>query len=131
MAARWRGPAVDVLLDERSTDTAENAAEALSFAHSLDVRDLIVVSSWWHIRARAYYRRSSGVNVRHTSCWRWDRPLRHLLHELRYLPRVRRSREAARWSSAQPTRAASSAASNSRTDARARRILPGVTKPVP
>lgn len=130
MATRWRGPAVEILLDERSTDTAENAAEAVSFAHTLGARDLIVVSSWWHIRARAYYRGISGVNVRHASCWRWERPLRHLLHELRYLPRVRRCREAAA-SSAQAARAASSAVSNSRTDARARRILRGVTKPTP
>ena len=96
MAACWRGPAIDVLLDERSTDSAENAAEALWWGRELGARELIVVSSWWHLRLPAYYLGAAGIAVSHARCWRWDRPARRLAHELRYLPRVRRSRAAAR-----------------------------------
>jgi uncharacterized SAM-binding protein YcdF (DUF218 family) len=95
MAALWRGPAIQILLDERSTDTAENAAEALWWARELGVPNLIVVSSWWHLRLPAYYRSAPGIKVSHARCWRWDQPLRRLRHELRYLPRVARSRKAA------------------------------------
>ena len=60
MAACWRGPVIDVLLDERSTDSAENAAEALRWARELGARELIVVSSWWHLRLPAYYLGAAG-----------------------------------------------------------------------
>jgi hypothetical protein len=90
MAGIWRGPPVAKLLDERSTDTAENAAEALSWARTLDVTELIVVSSGWHLRLPLYYlgRRFRGLNVRHARSWRCDRIAGHLWHELRHLPRA-------------------------------------------
>lgn len=96
MARLWHGPPVRALLDERSTDTAENADEALAWAHTLDVAELVVVSSCWHLRLFAYYRgrRFRDVKVRHVRSWRRHRVLAHLWHELRYLPRVARARHA-------------------------------------
>ena len=93
MAGIWRGPPVRMLLDERSTDTAENAAEALSWARTLDATELTVVSSWWHLRLRLYYagRPFRGLNVRQARSWRWDSASGHLSHELRYLPRACRA----------------------------------------
>lgn len=92
MAYLWRVPGVPVYLDERSTDSAENAWEALRWAGILGATELIVVSSWWHVRLMAFYRhrRFDSIRVRHVRTWRWRRVAGHLLHELRYLPRVRR-----------------------------------------
>jgi hypothetical protein len=92
MAALWHMPGVPVYLDERSTDSAENAWEALRWAGILEATELIVVSSWWHVRLLAFYRhrRFDSIAVRHARTWSFRRVRRHLLHELRYQPRVRR-----------------------------------------
>jgi uncharacterized SAM-binding protein YcdF (DUF218 family) len=90
MARIWHGPPLELQLDERSSDSAENAHEAATWARALGARELVVVSSWWHLRLRLYYRGPAlrGVAVRHVVAWRCDRIARHLWHELRYLPRV-------------------------------------------
>jgi hypothetical protein len=49
MARLWQGPPVRALLDEQSTDTAENAGEALARARMLDVAEPVVASSWCHL----------------------------------------------------------------------------------
>ncbi len=93
MAAIWRGPRIRALLDERSEDSEQNAQEALAWSHRLDARDLIVVSSWWHLRLRLYYAKRVGreIRVRHVSSRRCERILSHLAHELRYAPRALRA----------------------------------------
>lgn len=92
MAAVWRGPPVRALLDERSEDSAQNVQEALAWAHALGATELVVVSSWWHLRLRLYYARvHREIPVRHLSTRRCKRILAHLAHELRYGPRAMRS----------------------------------------
>jgi hypothetical protein len=94
MADLWSGPSVRLWLDEPSTDSAENSAAGLRWAHELGAAQLIVVSSWWHLRLFIYYRdaRALGIRVQHLGCKRMDGFAGHLLHELRYLPRALRHR---------------------------------------
>jgi hypothetical protein len=96
MAGIWQGPRVELLLNERSNDSAENAERAAVWAHALAVQNVIVVSSWWHVRLGLYYRGQAfrGVSVCRVRTRRCRRIARHLGHELRYLPRVRRTRSA-------------------------------------
>jgi uncharacterized SAM-binding protein YcdF (DUF218 family) len=96
MACAWRGPRVRLWLDQDSADSAENARQALRWTRTTGVTRLVVVSSWWHVRLRVYYRpfRALGVSVRHVGARRRDRVLRHLAHELRYMPRALMSRDA-------------------------------------
>jgi uncharacterized SAM-binding protein YcdF (DUF218 family) len=93
MADAWRGPAVRLWLDEHSTDTAENARRALTWMESIRTRNVLVVSSWWHLRLRLYYRpfKAMGFVVHHATTHGCDRVLSHLAHELRYLPRALRA----------------------------------------
>jgi len=73
MARAWKGLDVRMLLDERSEDTAQNADEAIVWAREIGTTELILVSSWWHVRMLVYYggRRFRGVTVRHAK----DAPL--------------------------------------------------------
>jgi len=92
MATAWRGPRIRAFLDERSTDSAENAQEAMSWAIGLGATDIAVVSSWWHLRLRLYYARvRRQLPVRHLSAPGRRQVLTHLAHELRYGPRAVRS----------------------------------------
>jgi hypothetical protein len=92
MAELWSGPAIRLWLDEASDDSAENATAAIRWAHQLGATELIVVSSWWHLRLPIYYRRArrEGIKVRFRGCRRMNGVASHLLHELRYLPRALR-----------------------------------------
>lgn len=92
MAARWPTGGPPVHLDERSGDSAENAWEASRWARKLGAKELVVVSSWWHVRLRVFYRHPCfiGLAVRHVNTRRMRRLCRHFLHELRYLPRALR-----------------------------------------
>lgn len=98
MAAAWNLRGVRVALDEESDDSAANAEAALSWAHAIGATQLVVVSSWWHLRLLIYYwsRQRGGLSVRYARTRRWDGVASHLLHELRYLPR------ALRWASHRP-----------------------------
>jgi hypothetical protein len=87
MAAIWRGPPVWALLDERSTDSAENADEALIWRDAVGASSLLIVSSWWHLRLALYYRapRFDGIPVGHVRTRRVGGTVAgHLGHELRY-----------------------------------------------
>jgi uncharacterized SAM-binding protein YcdF (DUF218 family) len=69
MRAAWRGPPTALVLDEQSGRTATNALAALALARSLpEVRELVVVTSSWHVRARLYFgalrRHGYGVHMR-------------------------------------------------------------------
>jgi uncharacterized SAM-binding protein YcdF (DUF218 family) len=88
MAATWRGPDLPLFLDERSSDTAENVREALAWIDVLGADELVVVSSWWHVRLRAYYAacRLRGIPVRYAWTRRCRRVASHLVHEVRYAP---------------------------------------------
>jgi uncharacterized SAM-binding protein YcdF (DUF218 family) len=90
MAAHWRGRTVRKLLDEHSRDTPGNVNEAIRWAQTLGCDSLVVVSSWWHLRLRLYYRRRCprDIAVRHARSWRCRRLVQRLANELRYLPRV-------------------------------------------
>lgn len=99
MKAAWRGPAKAVLLEERSTITAENAARCLPLVLAMPgIHRVTVVTSSWHVRARWFFRhyRVHGieVEVRHAPSppgeWR-----RHLLKEIRGLAAVPRQARAA------------------------------------
>jgi len=92
MADAWLEPRARIWLDEDSVDSAQNAQRALQWAEIIGATQLLVVSSWWHLRLPAYYRpfRSRGVAVRHARTRRLDRVVRHVAHELRYLPRALR-----------------------------------------
>jgi len=96
MAAIWQGPAIRAFLDERSADTAENAREARAWFDALEASELIVVSSWWHLRLRGYYggRAFRHVPIHHIRTRRCDHVVDHLVHELRYAPRMWRIRNA-------------------------------------
>ena len=95
MADEWQGPEIEVRLDERSEDTAQNAVEALAWARALRATRLIVVSSWWHLRLLLYYRgrRFGHLEVRYARTRRLHRIVRHLWHELRYAPAALRALE--------------------------------------
>jgi uncharacterized SAM-binding protein YcdF (DUF218 family) len=97
MESIWESPTVRTFLDEHSTDTAENAREAREWFDRLSASGLVVVSSWWHVRLRAYYAGSAfaGIAVRHVVTRRCDRVVARLAHELRYAPRAFRLRDAA------------------------------------
>jgi hypothetical protein len=109
MSRAWAGPPVFHWLDEISLDSAQNAQEAHRWARKLGVTRVIVVSSWWHIRLALYYRplRDGGIAVRHAPAWRCHGIVRHLAHELRYLPeailRLRAAKREARLNEAIPT----------------------------
>jgi uncharacterized SAM-binding protein YcdF (DUF218 family) len=92
MAAAWRGPRVRLWLDEDSADTAENAQRVLQWTRRIDATQLIVASSWWHVRLTVYYRPFGrlGIAVRQARTRRCDQLVHHLAHELRYLPRALR-----------------------------------------
>jgi uncharacterized SAM-binding protein YcdF (DUF218 family) len=94
MAMLWQGPRLRAYLDERSTDTAENVEQTLLWARKLGATDLLVVSSWWHLRLFGLYnrRRCCGVRVRHARAWRFDDVFGHLMRELRGLPMLWRRR---------------------------------------
>lgn len=88
----WKVPGRRIFLDEVSADSAENAIAAITWARRIGASELLVVSSWWHLRLPAYYR-SAGAGrpiVRYEPTRRCDRLPAHLLHELRYLPRALR-----------------------------------------
>ena len=74
MAAIWQGPAIQAFLDELSVDTAQNAREARAWFDVLAAGELIVVSSWWHLRLRGYYggRAFAHIRVRHARTRRCD-----------------------------------------------------------
>jgi DUF218 domain-containing protein len=85
MRAAWRGPPTALLLDEQSGRTATNALAALALARSLpEVRELVVVTSSWHLRARLYFaplrRHGYRVAVRTVPVGRAR--ARYLLYEL-------------------------------------------------
>lgn len=91
MADLWSGPAVRLWLDEMSTDSTENEA-SLRWAQELGASELIVVSSWWHLRLPLSCRgaRGLGIKVRWKSSKRMSGLSGHLRRELRYLPRALR-----------------------------------------
>jgi uncharacterized SAM-binding protein YcdF (DUF218 family) len=64
----WRGPEVELVLEESATTTAENAARTLPLLLERDVSEAIVVCAPAHfVRARWIFRRiygSHGVTVR-------------------------------------------------------------------
>jgi uncharacterized SAM-binding protein YcdF (DUF218 family) len=68
MRALWGGPAVELVLEETASTTAENAARTLPLLLERDVRDAIVVCTPLHLyRARWMFRRiygSRGIAVR-------------------------------------------------------------------
>lgn len=90
MAQAWRGQRVRLWLDETSTDSAENAVQALRWTQLARKRELLVVSSWWHLRLALYYRpfRAQGVVVHHLKARRTTGAWAHIAHELRHLPRA-------------------------------------------
>jgi len=94
MAELWKGPPLPIYLDERSRDTAENVEQTLLWARQLGASELLVVSSWWHLRLFAYYSgsRIGGLTVRHARSWRWDGVVGHLWRELRGVPDLWRQR---------------------------------------
>jgi uncharacterized SAM-binding protein YcdF (DUF218 family) len=59
MAKVWALPNVEFRLTRRApiTDTAENAQAAFIWADEIRARELLVVSSWSHLRVFAYYYR--------------------------------------------------------------------------
>lgn len=92
MASIWSVPGPRLWLDEASVDSAQNAAAALRWVRYLGARELLVVSSWWHIRLYIYYGGPAfkHLQVRHVRSRRCSRALRHLSHEVRYLPQAMR-----------------------------------------
>jgi hypothetical protein len=92
MAELWSGPVVRLWLDENSSDSAQNAEAGIRWAAELGAGEVIVVSSWWHLRLRLYYRgaRRLGIKLRYRSAKRMNRIAEHVRHELRYLPRALR-----------------------------------------
>ena len=70
MAAAWRGPAVPLILEELSRNTAENAARSLPLLRAIPgVRRVTVVTSSWHLPRAAllfstYGRRGYEVRMR-------------------------------------------------------------------
>lgn len=68
MRTLWRGPAVELITEETSSTTAENAARTLPLLLERDVREAIVVCTPLHLgRARWIFRRiygARGVAVR-------------------------------------------------------------------
>ena len=90
MAEAWRCRHVTVSLDEQSSDSAENASAAISWAREICATELVVVSSWWHIRLFVYYlpHHRHALTIRYAWTRRWDSVISHLLHELQYLPRA-------------------------------------------
>lgn len=93
MAESWGPSPVHVSLDEASSDSAENVQAAYRWAEMIGASELLVVSSWWHLRLFLYYRRRErdAPTVRHVRTRRCNRVVAHLMHELRYLPRALRS----------------------------------------
>jgi uncharacterized SAM-binding protein YcdF (DUF218 family) len=89
MAELWDGPAIFPLLDERSRNTAENIDEVAAWSRALHIDELVVVSSWWHLRLWLHYRarRFRGMRTRYVPTWRCHRVLRHLVNELWSLAR--------------------------------------------
>ena len=107
MAGIWRGPPVWALLDERSTDSAENADQALIWRDAVGASSLLIVSSWWHLRLALYYRapRFDGIPVRHVRTRRvGGTVVRQLGHELRYSRLAWRARRNDRCASDQSHR---------------------------
>jgi DUF218 domain-containing protein len=90
MARAWALDDISPTLDEASTDSAENARSALRWAKEIEARELLVVSSWWHLRLLVYYRgrERTPLGVRHVRAWRCDGVVTHILHEIRYFPRA-------------------------------------------
>jgi DUF218 domain len=68
MCAGWRGPDVELVVEETATSTAENAALALPLLRERGVRAAIVVCAPAHLlRARWIFRRlfrAAGIDVR-------------------------------------------------------------------
>lgn len=68
MRDRWRGPDVELLVEEAATSTAENAALTLPLLRERGVEEAIVVCAPAHLlRARWLFRRlfgAAGVRVR-------------------------------------------------------------------
>ena len=57
MRRAWAGLECELLCDLDARVTAENAANAALHARELAVRDVVVVTSWWHrFRARVLFR---------------------------------------------------------------------------
>jgi uncharacterized SAM-binding protein YcdF (DUF218 family) len=96
MADIWQGPPIRACLDELSVDTVGNVDETLRWARKLGATELLVVSSWWHVRLLALYSRrpSPRLLVRHERLWRWHGVPGHLVRELRGLPQLVRWRSA-------------------------------------
>ena len=96
MAEEWSVQQVPALLEVAGTDTPGNAERSLPLIAALDdVREVTVVTSAWHIRARPYFAfyRSAGYRLRFRYDWRHGPWLRMLANELRLMPprRGRRS----------------------------------------
>jgi uncharacterized SAM-binding protein YcdF (DUF218 family) len=67
MRRAWRGASASVVSDPDARTTAENAFAVAALARAHDVRDVVVVTSAWHVpRARYIFRtafRGSGTRV--------------------------------------------------------------------
>jgi uncharacterized SAM-binding protein YcdF (DUF218 family) len=68
MRALWRGPAVELMLEETAATTVENAVRTLPLLLERGVREAIVVCTPLHLcRARLIFRRiygAHGIDVR-------------------------------------------------------------------
>jgi hypothetical protein len=94
MAACWNGPSVDMALEEKAENTAQNAALVLPLLLTRDITDVVVVSSMWHLRVPWYFRpyRSWGISCRFLPAVDFDRVARRVAHEarmVRHVPSVR------------------------------------------
>jgi len=63
MRDSWRGPDVELVVEESATTTAENAANTLPLLLERDIREAIVICAPAHfIRARWIFRRIYGAH---------------------------------------------------------------------
>lgn len=68
MHSLWRGPDVELLVDESATSTVENAAHTLPLLVERDVREVVVVCAPAHaLRAGWIFRRIYGAHGIHVT----------------------------------------------------------------
>jgi hypothetical protein len=98
MKSAWDEGEAPALLEVAGRDTAENASRTLPLLLALgEARDVIVVSSAWHIRVPWFFApyRRFGLRVRYRVSFAHGRWPRMLAEEFRQLPQARSRRTAA------------------------------------
>jgi hypothetical protein len=97
MKTTWDESLAPALLEVAGRDTAENASRSLPLVLAIGVREVIVVSSAWHVRVPWFFApyRRYGLRLRYRPALRHGPWLRMLREELRQAPRApARRREA-------------------------------------